>query len=154
MTKNCRDVRATEAGMTLGSASRGIVTPPCSAQSSPPILSSLPNYLSNILCCTLCGDRLLVKFLGPTTVRGLCLFSLFQGHVSDEPSCSAPLGSRRRFGPAPVEDNSPPQLAQPSPSTYSKTYGNESPAKSREESPSTPAPGKWNTFTTSSLARE
>ncbi|KAF7795952.1 hypothetical protein EIP86_007121 [Pleurotus ostreatoroseus] len=29
-----------------------------------------------------------------------------------------PLGNRRRFGPAPVEDSAPPQLAQPSPSAY------------------------------------
>ncbi|OSD06402.1 hypothetical protein PYCCODRAFT_1404224 [Trametes coccinea BRFM310] len=29
-----------------------------------------------------------------------------------------PLGNRRRFGPAPVEESAPPQLAQPSPSAY------------------------------------
>ncbi|OCH95465.1 hypothetical protein OBBRIDRAFT_788351 [Obba rivulosa] len=29
-----------------------------------------------------------------------------------------PLGNRRRFGPAPVEETAPPQLAQPSPSAY------------------------------------
>ncbi|KAI0701329.1 hypothetical protein BC835DRAFT_239719 [Cytidiella melzeri] len=29
-----------------------------------------------------------------------------------------PLGNRRRFGPAPVEEAQPPQLAQPSPSAY------------------------------------
>ena len=32
--------------------------------------------------------------------------------------CTVPLGNRRRFGPAPVEDTAPPQLAQPSPSAY------------------------------------
>lgn len=51
-----------------------------------------------------------------------------------------PLGARRRFGPAPVEDSTPPQLAQPSSTTFSKLNGNDNSARSREESPSTPTP--------------
>ncbi|KAL0577650.1 hypothetical protein V5O48_004339 [Marasmius crinis-equi] len=48
-----------------------------------------------------------------------------------------PLGQRRRFGPAPTEDSAPPQLAQPSPSSYPRHQDNESPGKrGREESPS------------------
>ena len=31
----------------------------------------------DILCCALCGDQLLVRFLGPMTVRGLRKFSVF-----------------------------------------------------------------------------
>lgn len=49
-----------------------------------------------------------------------------------------PLGQRRRFGPAPVEDIPPPQLAQPSPSAYPRfqNQDNESPGKrGRPESP-------------------
>ncbi|KAJ8072846.1 hypothetical protein AAF712_005029 [Marasmius tenuissimus] len=48
-----------------------------------------------------------------------------------------PLGQRRRFGPAPTEDSAPPQLAQPSPSSYPRQTDNEMSAKrGREESPS------------------
>ncbi|TFK72965.1 splicing factor SF1 [Pluteus cervinus] len=50
-----------------------------------------------------------------------------------------PLGQRRRFGPAPVEETAPPQLAQPSPSAYPRQHNqdHESPGKrSRDESPS------------------
>jgi hypothetical protein len=49
-----------------------------------------------------------------------------------------PLGTRRRFGPAPVEETAPPQLAQPSPSAYPRPpqIDHESPSKrGREESP-------------------
>src|ERR1700722_20066547 len=52
--------------------------------------------------------------------------------------CLVPLGTRRRFGPAPVEETAPPQLAQPSPSAYPRPPQNdhESPSKrGREESP-------------------
>lgn len=54
-------------------------------------------------------------------------------------SSAVPLGQRRRFGPAPVEDHAPPQLAQPSPSAYPRPQhqDNESPGKrARDESPS------------------
>ncbi|KAG5645554.1 hypothetical protein DXG03_005829 [Asterophora parasitica] len=50
-----------------------------------------------------------------------------------------PLGQRRRFGPAPAEEAAPPQLAQPSPSAYPRSYNqdNESPGKrGRDDSPS------------------
>lgn len=48
-----------------------------------------------------------------------------------------PLGQRRRFGPAPVEDGPAPQLAQPSPSAYPRSqHQDESPGKrGRDESP-------------------
>ncbi|KAF8907330.1 splicing factor SF1 [Gymnopilus junonius] len=47
-----------------------------------------------------------------------------------------PLGQRRRFGPAPADDAPAPQLAQPSPSVYPKSYNQEeSPKRSRDESP-------------------
>jgi hypothetical protein len=49
-----------------------------------------------------------------------------------------PLGTRRRFGPAPAEETAPPQLAQPSPSAYPRPLQNDhdSPSKrGREESP-------------------
>ena len=80
-----------------------------------------------------------MRFLGPTTVRGL---HQSPGFCLTKHLRLAPLGNRRRFGPAPVEDSTPPQLAQPSPTTFSKPLGNDSSAKSREESPSTPTPGK------------
>ncbi|KIJ14281.1 hypothetical protein PAXINDRAFT_12932 [Paxillus involutus ATCC 200175] len=48
-----------------------------------------------------------------------------------------PLGSRRRFGPAPVEETVPPQLAQPSPSAYPRQAPQEPEYKrGREETPS------------------
>ncbi|PPQ83443.1 hypothetical protein CVT25_007034 [Psilocybe cyanescens] len=48
-----------------------------------------------------------------------------------------PLGSRRRFGPAPADDAPAPQLAQPSPSVYPRSHNqDESPGKrGRDESP-------------------
>lgn len=47
-----------------------------------------------------------------------------------------PLGTRRRFGPAPVEESAPPQLAQPSPSAYPRFQHQEQDTrKSREETP-------------------
>ena len=129
-----------------------LVTSPCSVQSSPLISSSLFCF-PDILCCALCGGRLLVKFLGQMTVCSLRKF-FFDIKYLTKLLRLAPLGNRRRFGPAPVEDNTPPQLAQPSPTTFSKPYGSDNSTTSREQSPSTPAPGKWNTFTTPSLARE
>ncbi|KAJ8474056.1 hypothetical protein ONZ45_g16080 [Pleurotus djamor] len=53
-----------------------------------------------------------------------------------------PLGQRRRFGPAPVEETAPPQLAQPSPSAYPRPQQQDnSPGKrGREESPSSGDP--------------
>jgi hypothetical protein len=52
-------------------------------------------------------------------------------------------GNRRRFGPAPVEESAPPQLAQPSPSAYPRPRDDR--ARTKEDSPSstsTPSPGK------------
>ncbi|GJE94874.1 Branchpoint-bridging protein [Phanerochaete sordida] len=48
-----------------------------------------------------------------------------------------PLGNRRRFGPAPVEDHAPPQLAQPSPSAYPRAppSDRDGPRQSRDDSP-------------------
>ncbi|KIY64575.1 splicing factor SF1 [Cylindrobasidium torrendii FP15055 ss-10] len=49
-----------------------------------------------------------------------------------------PLGTRRRFGAQPADDNngSTPRLAQPSPSAYPKAYEQESPGKrGRDETP-------------------
>ncbi|KZS92512.1 hypothetical protein SISNIDRAFT_455728 [Sistotremastrum niveocremeum HHB9708] len=47
-----------------------------------------------------------------------------------------PLGSRRRFGPAPVEDNTPVQLAQPSPSAFPRAKPvDDAPKKAKEETP-------------------
>ncbi|TFK27174.1 hypothetical protein FA15DRAFT_227605 [Coprinopsis marcescibilis] len=49
-----------------------------------------------------------------------------------------PLGTRRRFGPAPTEDHSAPQLAQPSPSVYPRHHSQDrdSPGKrGRDDSP-------------------
>ncbi|KAL0954647.1 hypothetical protein HGRIS_003599 [Hohenbuehelia grisea] len=54
-----------------------------------------------------------------------------------------PLGQRRRFGVAPVEETAPPQLAQPSPSAYPRQHqsDHESPGKrGRDESPVTGDP--------------
>ncbi|KAA1467332.1 hypothetical protein DENSPDRAFT_236856 [Dentipellis sp. KUC8613] len=56
-----------------------------------------------------------------------------------------PLGNRRRFGPAPVEETAPPQLAQPSPSAYPRPRDDDRGRK--EESPSssgTPVPADAN----------
>ncbi|RDX57484.1 hypothetical protein K466DRAFT_477598 [Polyporus arcularius HHB13444] len=49
-----------------------------------------------------------------------------------------PLGNRRRFGPAPVEESAPPQLAQPSPSAYPRfqAQDRESPRPDRDTTPS------------------
>jgi len=53
-----------------------------------------------------------------------------------------PLGTRRRFGPAPAEETSRPQLAQPSPSAYPKQSNQEQDSRrGREETP-TNSPGK------------
>ena len=54
---------------------------------------------------------------------------------------TVPLGNRRRFGPAPVEETAPPQLAQPSPSAYPRPRDDGSRAKEESYS-NTPAPGK------------
>ncbi|KAF6757203.1 splicing factor SF1 [Ephemerocybe angulata] len=54
-----------------------------------------------------------------------------------------PLGTRRRFGPAPAEDNHAPQLAQPSPSVYPRqqSVDRESSVKrGRDDSPITGDP--------------
>lgn len=49
---------------------------------------------------------------------------------------SVPLGTRRRFGPAPVEEINPPQLAQPSPSAYPRQPPQEPEMRrGREETP-------------------
>ncbi|KAH9936048.1 hypothetical protein B0H21DRAFT_878702 [Amylocystis lapponica] len=54
-----------------------------------------------------------------------------------------PLGNRRRFGPAPVEETAPPQLAQPSPSAYPRPPPQSERESSRhdrgESPPSAPA---------------
>ncbi|OAX37769.1 hypothetical protein K503DRAFT_692761 [Rhizopogon vinicolor AM-OR11-026] len=50
-----------------------------------------------------------------------------------------PLGTRRRFGPAPAEETARPQLAQPSPSAYPKQSNqDQDPRRGREETPTTP----------------
>lgn len=54
---------------------------------------------------------------------------------------TVPLGNRRRFGPAPVEETAPPQLAQPSPSAYPRPRDDGSRAK-EESFSSTPTLGK------------
>lgn len=62
---------------------------------------------------------------------------------------SAPLGNRRRFGPAPVEDAAPPQLAQPSPSAYPRpppTNGREDLRSSRDQSPVANSAGKFSSL--------
>ncbi|KAJ7056606.1 hypothetical protein C8F01DRAFT_1372599 [Mycena amicta] len=46
-----------------------------------------------------------------------------------------PLGSRRRFGPAPAEEAAPPQLAQPSPSAYPRQPADSPGRRGRDESP-------------------
>ena len=47
-----------------------------------------------------------------------------------------PLGARRRFGPVPVEETNPPQLAQPSPSAYPRQAPQEPETRrGREETP-------------------
>jgi splicing factor 1 len=51
-------------------------------------------------------------------------------------------GNRRRFGPAPVEESAPPQLAQPSPSAYPRPRDDGSRAKEESASTGTPVPGK------------
>lgn len=52
-------------------------------------------------------------------------------------------GNRRRFGPVPVEESAPPQLAQPSPSAYPRPR--EDSSRNKEDHPSstsTPSLGK------------
>jgi splicing factor 1 len=58
-------------------------------------------------------------------------------------SCAVPLGgNRRRFGPAPVEESAPPQLAQPSPSAYPRPRDDSSRMKEESLSTGTLTPGK------------
>ncbi|TFK49894.1 hypothetical protein OE88DRAFT_1808958 [Heliocybe sulcata] len=55
-----------------------------------------------------------------------------------------PLGTRRRFGPAPSEEIAPPQLAQPSPSAFPRQQPlspQDSPRRDREDTPAS-ADGK------------
>lgn len=54
-----------------------------------------------------------------------------------------PLGTRRRFGPAPVENQAPVQLAQPSPSAFPRERDHETPTKRPREESSTPTGRKW-----------
>ena len=142
MTKGWAGARVTDVGVTLGPASRAVghLALFSTLISSHFIFSFL--FFSDILCCAPCGDQLLVKFLGPTTVRGLRKFSVLDIKCLTKHLRLAPLGNRRRFGPAPVENHTPPQLAQPSPTTFSKPYGSDDITGSREESPSTPTPSK------------
>ncbi len=51
-------------------------------------------------------------------------------------------GNRRRFGPAPVEETAPPQLAQPSPSAYPRPRDDGSRAREESFSTGTLTPGK------------
>ncbi|KAJ3482038.1 hypothetical protein NLI96_g7250 [Meripilus lineatus] len=51
-----------------------------------------------------------------------------------------PLGNRRRFGPAPVEETAPPQLAQPSPSAYPRPQPQYDREGSRSSHDNSPAP--------------
>ncbi|EEB98517.1 hypothetical protein MPER_01958 [Moniliophthora perniciosa FA553] len=46
---------------------------------------------------------------------------------------TVPLGQRRRFGPAPIEDSAPAQIDQPSPSAYPRQHDNESLRKTAVE---------------------
>ena len=82
----------------------------------------------------ICGDRLLVRALALTIVRTAAV-----GFVGMTDQLAAPLGNRRRFGPAPVEESAPPQLAQPSPSAYPRFQSQndrESPRPDRDTTPS------------------
>ena len=109
-------------------------------------MSSLtPNLPSPVpqLFLASCGDPQLAKLQAPTTVStpfsiGQPVFTIF----------IAPLGNRRRFGPAPVEESAPPQLAQPSPSAYPRPQlqnDRESSRLDRDTPPSNGA-GKYNDF--------
>lgn len=69
---------------------------------------------------------------------------------------TAPLGNRRRFGPAPVEEAAPPQLAQPSPSAYPRAppSDRESSRHSRDDSPaSNSATRKYSTVEQPRMSR-
>jgi len=69
--------------------------------------------------------------------------TLFLPRISPYIFASVPLGgNRRRFGPAPVEESAPPQLAQPSPSAYPRPRDDGSRAKEESLSTGTPTPGK------------
>ena len=67
-------------------------------------------------------------------------FLAYIGMIVRSPSL-APLGNRRRFGPAPTEETAPPQLAQPSPSAYPRPHAQndrDSSRSDRGETPQTP----------------
>ncbi len=66
----------------------------------------------------------------------------FLPHVTPFIFPLVPLGNRRRFGPAPVGETAPPQLAQPSPSAYPRPRDDGSRAKEESFSTDTPTPGK------------
>ncbi|GJJ08270.1 hypothetical protein Clacol_002480 [Clathrus columnatus] len=55
-----------------------------------------------------------------------------------------PLGTRRRFGPAPVETTAPPQLAQPSPSAFPRAPEPENSNKRQREETTTPSESDLN----------
>lgn len=72
-------------------------------------------------------------------IVSICPFYLMSLHLYSH--ITVPLGNRRRFGPAPVEETAPPQLAQPSPSAYPRPRDDGSRAKEESYS-NTPTPGK------------
>ncbi|KAF8525812.1 hypothetical protein BU17DRAFT_41406 [Hysterangium stoloniferum] len=49
-----------------------------------------------------------------------------------------PLGTRKRFGPAPAETSAPPRLAQPSPSAFPRAPEHENQSKRQRDETSTP----------------
>lgn len=85
-------------------------------------------------CFQKCGGLLLAKSPVQTKVS-ITAFSCFR---SPDCSSAAPLGNRRRFGPAPVEETAPPQLAQPSPSAYPRPPPQNDRESSRQDRGDTP----------------
>jgi hypothetical protein len=95
-------------------------------------------HLSSLIVLFSCGGLLQNRLLGLMIVR----LSSFSSHVIPYLPSEVPLGNRRRFGPAPVEESAPPQLAQPSPSAYPRPRDDSSRTKEEYPSTGTPSPGK------------
>ncbi len=82
-----------------------------------------------------CGDQQLAKLRAQTRVS---IDPIVSANLSNPPP--APLGNRRRFGPAP-EEAAPPQLAKPSPSAYPRPQPQNDRESSRSDRETPPANG-------------
>jgi hypothetical protein len=97
-------------------------------------------YIRSQVALFSCGGPLQNRLPGPMIV---CLSSFSSHMIPYLSPVKVPLGgNRRRFGPAPMEESAPPQLAQPSPSAYPRPRDDGSRMKEEFPLTDTPTPGK------------